>query len=203
LNNHTPPQPDDTTIAVLILDRDEAGLRALLEVHGPRVKGWLNQRFAELLGPDEIDAVLNVAAFNAWRRIVQFDDARGSLGGWFLRIAHNAAVDCLRQPGQQRLDTVEDPTEYADPWSEAEDFSDDPELQRLTEAVNDIIDKELPPRQREVMLADLAADGHADSERLAARLGITVAAVHTARSKAHKRIREELAKRGLAPARKE
>lgn len=201
--NQTPQQLDDTTIALLIMERNERGLRALLEVHGPKVKGSLRKAYRDVLAPDELDEILNQAAFNAWRRIDQFDDARGTLGAWFLAIARNAAVDYLRHGDRAGLDLVEDPSQHIDPWSVAEDFSDDPALRRLAKVVNEIIEHGLSPQQREVILADMAADGQADNERLADRLQTSVAAVHTARSKAHKRISEELAKRGLAPTRKE
>ncbi len=203
MNDPAPQQLDDTTIAVLIMDRDEEGLRSLLEAHGPAIKGALRKTYRDVLAPDEIEEVLNQAAFHAWRKISQFDDTRGTLGAWFLAIARNAAIDYLRQADRQRLDLVEDPSEHVDPWSVAEDFSDNPELQKLTEALNDIIDHVLSPQQREVVLADMAANGQADNERLADRLETSVAAVHTARSKAHRRISGELARRGLAPARKE
>lgn len=202
MNDPTPPTADDD-IALLMMEREEAGLRALLQVHGPAVKGSLRRTYRAVLSPEELEEVFNQAAANAWRNIGQFDDARGTLGAWFLAIARNAAIDYIRQGERQAVVLVEDPSEYVDPWSVAEDFSDDPVLKEIIEAVDHIVYHVLSPQQREVILADMAADGQANNERLADRLGTSVAAVHTARSKAHKRISEELVRRGLAPVRKE
>ncbi len=202
MNENTPQQPDDATIALLIME-DGENLRVLLEVHGPAVKGSLRKTYRGILSQDELEEVLNQAAVKVWRKIAQFDDTLGTLGAWFLTIARNVAKDYLRQADRQGLELLEDPSEHVDPWSVTESFSDDPGVRKLTEAVDEIIEQTLSPQQREIILADMAADGQADNARLADRLQTSVATVHASRSKAHKRIREELANRGLAPTVKE
>ena len=181
-----------------MMEGNEGGLRALLAAHGPKAMGYLKRAFAEQIPADELEAVLWTAAYKAWKGIGSFDDRKASLGTWFVAIAKNAAIDYLRQRPVEDVTLLDDPAEFADPWTGDVPDEEAPKQKKLRKALDELLAK-LPRLQREVMVADLAADGAADSHLLAERLESTVPAIQTARSKARKTLRNELARRGLAP----
>lgn len=191
-------RPDDTTIVLLIMEKDEDGLRALLKAHGAKAMGFLRRRFADQIRADELEDVVWIAAHKAWKGIEQYDDRKASLGTWFVAIARNAAIDYLRGRSTEEAEPLADPAEFADPWTAEADAEETPKQRKLRKTLDELLAR-LPRLQGEVMLADLAANGAADSHRLAARLGSTVPAIQTARSKARRTLRDELTRRGFAP----
>ena len=192
------PPVDDETLVLLIMERDEEGLRRLIAAHGPKVLGWLVKKYRGILSRDDCLSILHEAAAKVWTKIDGFDDSRSSLGAWFLAIARNAAIDFLRGHGGQPVEVREDLTGFLDPNSEEDE--PDSELAKVARALDDIIEHRLSPQQRHIIRADLASGDTADGVWLAEQLQTTTAAIHTARNKAHKTIREELTKRGLAPS---
>jgi RNA polymerase sigma factor (sigma-70 family) len=195
------PHADDETVVLLIMERDEEGLRRLIAAHGPKVFGWLAKKYRGILARDDCMSILHEAAAKVWTKIEKFDDSRSSLGSWFLAIAQNTAIDFLRGPGGQPLEVVEDPSGFIDPNSEEDE--PDSEAASAARALDDIIEHKLSPQQQRIIRADLASGDTADGVWLAGQLGTSTASIHTARNKAHKTIREEFTKRGLAPSKGE
>ena len=199
-NEQSPLLEDDDDIVLAIMDGQEQGIRALLERHGPKVKGYLNTKYGPLLGQDELEFILHGAVAAAWEKIDHFDESKGELGGWFFTIARNQAIDYFRRADRQITETVEDFEASPPLWIDSKDQDDRPALSpKLKEALDYTIENALSPQQKEVIYADMAAGGQADNSLLATKLGTSVSAVHTARSKAHKKIGNALRDRRLDP----
>jgi DNA-directed RNA polymerase specialized sigma24 family protein len=184
----------DVDIVLMMADRDKEGLRLFLKRYGGRLKGFLVKRYAAVLQPGELEEALNNAAFNVWRFADRYDEGRGSLGSWSIRIAQRAAQSIIRREIGYRAKNLEYDPSYdpaGDPPDEREagscDRSDDPRLKVLHEAI-----EALPPLQKAIIQADLAAGGGlADAGRLAAIHGTSKNAIYVSRFKAREALQRE------------
>lgn len=180
----------DSEIITLLRRQAEEGVQHLLQVHGPRVKWLLKDRFGDMLAEPDLAAVLNEATFKVFQTIQAFDSSRGTLRGWFWRIAANTARDLLR--GELRhahQDLKHDPGEDA---REPACLEDEPRASRR--AITDLQEaiKSLPHLQRKVIEADLASGDIASAAWLARRYSTTEASVYKARSRARDNLRKAL-----------
>lgn len=143
------------------------------------MSAYLTKSFGTVLGPAEIENALSDAAYNAWRFAARFDSDRGTLKAWFLKIAHRAAQNVLRSKKSERhADLPEEVSDDRLAYEEKEALPDST-LALLRKAI-----EMLPPLQRAIIEADLAAQGQADSERLANRHETTVNSIYVSRNKA-------------------
>lgn len=195
-------QPDDLTLALQIMEGDRNGLRMLIRVHGPRVKGFLRKRFGDVLDDSELDEAFCRTVEKVWRYAARFDDRKGTLASWLIRIARNCAVSILgreqeRDEHEREYDPKYDPADDPSLSRVAEELADDHRGdQRLMKDLEDAI-RRLPPLQQAIVRADLACpDGKADSQRLADQHGSTKNSIEVSRNKARATIEAELVKRG-------
>jgi len=195
-----PKAPDMDTVA-LLKQRDQNGLRQLLETYGPKVKWYLRAEFKKSLDDAGVQDALNQAAFRAWRFIDSFDPSKGTLRGWFYKIARNAALKILQQQNAERAHVqVED-------WDLAsflalhtpEDHEPTPRHKRFLKDLWNCIGK-LSPLQKGIILADLKAGGDvADAGDLAAAFHTSKNSIYASRSLARKALREGLILLGHVP----
>ncbi len=184
----------DVDIVLMMMEHDEEGLRLFLKRYGGRLKGFLVKYYAGVLQPGELDEALSTAAFNIWRFADRYDEGKGSLASWCIRIAQRAAQSIVRREFGYRGKNLEydpsyDPAGDLPGKQEAEpsDRSDDPRLKVLHAAID-----ALPPLQKAIIQADLAAgDGLADAGRLAAIHGTSKNAIYVSRFKAREALRRQ------------
>ena len=191
----------DSDIALMMREGAPEGARWLLQKYGGQVKAGLRCEFRHILADPEIDEALNTGALKTFRAARQYDESRGSLRGWFYKIARNAARDILR--GEQRHQAV--PLEF-DPPSHVEveaqeDEHGPPEHNKLSHDLKEAV-AALPPLQRAIIEADLASGGTADAKRLAQAHGTTVNTIYVSRSHAMRKLREEMQRRGYQTPRR-
>ena len=93
-------QVDDEDLALQMMEGDQDALRAAIKAYGPKVKGYLRKQFGDQLDQSERDYVFQQSLINFWERIRTYDTNKGSLRGWWIRIARNAAIDHIR--GEKR-----------------------------------------------------------------------------------------------------
>lgn len=188
------PSPGDAEIVRLLRERDAAGLRLLLAVHGAITRTCLRKTFGDALSDMEIDDVMNKAAYNAWRAADSFDPAKGSLRAWFLVIARNAGRGVVR--GQQRrgFETRGDALEAV---ATTDEIPSTPPVGFLA-AVRECIEA-LPRMQRHIIKADLRSGDVASAEELAKSLRTTKNSIYASRSMARQALKRRLLARGYVP----
>lgn len=178
------------------MEGQNEALRALLVLYGGRVKNVLRGRYRSVLQDQEIDLALSNALIKVWRHARSINLERGSLGGWFLRIAQRCAIDILgRKLGSRETALALEPD--ADPAGECEE--DDEELDgRTRKRLQDLdaVIEGLGPLQKAIIKADLAHGGQADNARLAAQHGTSVNSIYVSRNKAHEAVRKGMQQRG-------
>jgi len=193
----------DVDIVLMMLDGNEEGLRLLLTRYGGRLKGYLVKYYAGILQQGELGEAFNAAIFNIWRFADRYDEGKGSLASWCIRIAQRAAQSIVRREFGYREKNLEYDASY-DPAGdlpdeqvmETSDRPDDPRLECLHRAI-----EALPPLQKAIIQADLAAgDGLADAGRLAAIHGTSKNAIYVSRHKALEALKKQAERSNSRPA---
>ena len=180
--------------------RSESDLTNLLREHGPAVRGLLVKRFLGLLREADLEDILVIALHRVWHHRERYDAARGSLRAWFYRIADHAAQDLLKHGWQKSRQLEVVPDEYF--WQQMQSPAPqkrEPAVHPATrELVHDVMN-ELPEVQRRILWADaLCPDGGpANSEWLAAELGIPTGTVRVYRKRGLDKLRALLSARGI------
>lgn len=84
---------NEHSIVQLISDRDEQGMRLLLQAYGALIRyvagPFLNDK-------DDIEDCLQETAQKAWDRIESFDASKGSFRSWLTAVARNTAMNMRR-----------------------------------------------------------------------------------------------------------
>ena len=83
---------DDSQLVQLIREGDDLAVRFVLQLHGPRIQGYLRKRFPSFDDQHVHDVLVDAVL----RLVATFDAERGAVGPWLLLLAHRAAVDSLR-----------------------------------------------------------------------------------------------------------
>lgn len=187
-------RPDrDAQTAQLLRSGDPDALRRLLADHGGTVLGRLKRDFDKVLDQQEIEDALSRASLRVWRAGKSYDPTRGSLAAWLYVISRNCARRVLqlkrRDAGYAYLDELDSSVAVAPSLADADDA--EVPVDRLAADVSFCIES-LPPQQRAVLLADLAAGGAADTEVLADQLGTSRNSIYVSRNNGRKALRAAL-----------
>lgn len=195
------PTVGDSDIVLMMAMQDREGLRLLIEQYGGRLKAFLYKRFGGVLQEGELAEALNVAFYNIWRFADRYDESKGTLASWCIRIAQNAAKDIIRRETKYRdknleYDPAHDPADphEGDATGPADD-AEDAKLDHLRQAI-----QKLPPLQKAIIEADLAAGGLADAGRLAVIHGTSINSIYVSRAKARETLRKQVEQLSRQPA---
>jgi len=175
----TPPsQNRDHASIGRLLARDADGLRHLAEDHGPRTLAALRSTFGATLPASEIEDVFTSALMRLWEHPAAFDPGQGTLRAWLFVVARNLALTAVRRHQRERRNlSIEDFDQLVAGLANTRGEQD--RLRRVADLHGCLT--ELPPLQRAVLQADLAAHGAARAPDLARRLDTTVQAIYAAR----------------------
>jgi RNA polymerase sigma-70 factor (ECF subfamily) len=103
--------------------------------------------------PSDADDIAQEAFVRAWRYAASFDERRGSVAAWLLRVTRNVALDHLRARGRRAEPVGELPTDLlADPDDFAEDVADTVGRRDDAARVAGLM-RSLPDAQREALVA--------------------------------------------------
>ena len=186
-------QIDDEELALRMMEGDESALIMALKTFGPKVRGFLRRQFGNQLDDSERDYVFQTALVKFWKGISTYDTTKGSLRGWWIRIARNTAIDHIR--GEKRYRVKYKAEELGDPADDNHDECGDVELpadskeEKRLELIHDFIHNRLEGIEKAVALNCFAIGGDPDIVRLAAKLGKTRSYVDTVKSKVKKKIK--------------
>lgn len=184
----------DAELGRLLPLPDGSGLRRLLREHGSTVERGLQLRFGKMLTDNEIEEVMSVAIYRAWRSAHGYEPAKGGVGEWFFVIAKRAVAEVMRR--RQRGDHVVTDAEL-DRLPEPERLIPRPQPSFL-EALRECV-ASLPGKQRRIIEADLRCGDVADASELAAELATSKESIYVLRCVARKTLRKALVARGCAP----
>ncbi len=189
---------DDELLAIRMMDGDEEALRAFLRKYGGRVRGWLRKKYGSVLQDGEIGEAFDAATMKIWENAGKFDSSRGSMGGWFLRIAQREAQTIISREieyhaAHATLTPEMDPAGACPPDEEPEEK--DKKTDKRVEDLRQVIDT-LPTMQKAIIEADMAAGEPANAGRLATELGTSKNSIYVSRNKAHETIRKAMQQRG-------
>jgi len=195
----------DSDVALMMAEGDQNGLRLFLEKHGGRIKAFLVKRYASILQDGELAEAFNTAMYNIWRFAERYDEGKGSLPSWCIRIAQRAAQSVIRRELKYRSKNLEYDATY-DPAGDPPDeevqgmpnYVDNSRLEDLRRAI-----ETLPALQKAIIRADLAAgDGVADAGRLAEIHGTSKNAIYVSRHKAREHLKKQVGWSDRRPASK-
>lgn len=103
--------------------------------------------------PGDAEDVAQEAFVRAWRYAASFDERRGSVAPWLLRVTRNVALDHLRARGRRAEPVGELPTDLlADPDDLAEDVADAVGRHDDAARVAGVM-RSLPDAQRQALVA--------------------------------------------------
>lgn len=187
------PDPDDEIIR-LMRDRQNIGLRTLLERYGGVTRRALRKTLGNALDDAEIDEAMSTASYNAWRAIDTYERGKGTLRAWFFVIARNAGRAILRTRQGRRWEPRSDAiaTARADmPRAFFDEAEPDARQSAFLRALRASIAR-LPRLQRKVIEADLRSGDVADAEQLASELRTSKNSIYVSRNNARKKLRNLL-----------
>jgi RNA polymerase sigma factor (sigma-70 family) len=161
----------------------------MLTDHGNGVRWTLRKEFSKVLDELQIDDAINQATLRVWRSAHRFDPSRGTLRAWFYAVARNCAKRVLERRRRDEVRYVDDLDSAAERIV-GEEYTA-PQQLRFAHDLRRCIDR-LPPQQRAVILADLAAGGTATTEDLASELRTTRNSIYVSRTNARKSLRVAL-----------
>jgi RNA polymerase sigma-70 factor (ECF subfamily) len=184
-----PPREDDDLVAA-VQGGDRSAFSELVERHQQQL--WLVCR--QYVGSDEADSATQDTLLKAWTAIGSFD-GRAALSTWLVRIAINTCLDRLRRRRRRGAhQAVDDRSpEGASPLERLPDGAAGPEDRSMQRQAVDrlaALERDLPPRQREVFRLRFYAE--LELEEIAASLGVHVGTVKTQLHRAVHRLRREL-----------
>jgi DNA-directed RNA polymerase specialized sigma24 family protein len=195
----------DAEIVKKLKASDEAGLRALLEIHGQAVLDILTKKHGYHVAAD----AMNRAAMIIWLEMsAKYKDGEGTLRGWFLQIAHRKAIDIRRGEKLEKfveldLEKDYDPTKCDDKAYQEEKAENLQKREQRNSETRRIV-SELPRVQRIVTECDRdSAHDIAEVDIIRKALGNPNASngsIDTARCKARATIRAEITRLGYDPA---
>lgn len=188
------PTQTEMDLALNIACGDEDALRVYIAQYGPKVMGFLRRRYPTIWEDAWQETLIRLV-----NKINRFDPDKGSLRSWSIKLAQNRARSILRaekkHPSAEAHEDIE--RDQRRPPQEEQSPKQRKQAERRAEQIREAINT-LPPKDRRVIEADLAhPDGKAPAGELADVWDTTENAIHQARSRAKKRLREELERRGI------
>jgi len=183
---------EDLEIVFKIMDKEEEGLRLLLECHGGKVNSYLKKKFSNILSDIEINEALYEAARKVWDKIESYDEDKGKLGAWFLIIARNCANDIISRESKFEATELTESSIVVDGIPLEISKTESKKITKLKKELKNAI-KELPLTQKSIIEADLIAEnGKASATRLAEIHGTTAGSIRGSRHKAIKNLEKKL-----------
>jgi len=193
----------DSDLALMMSMGNEDGLRLLIRRYGGGMKAYLQKHFSDTLQEGERAEALSTAIDKIWRFAGSYDESKGKLSSWCIRITQRVAQDILKRETKYRSKNLEyDPTydPAGDPSEDTmavEDLKDDPRLEILYQAI-----EMLPTLQKAIIKADLAADGEANAQRLAEIHNTSKGSIYVSRNKAREKLKELVEQLNRQPVKK-
>lgn len=165
----------------LLLERDEAGMDALLQQYSPLMRYVISPI---LPNAQDREDCLSECAMRVWEKISLFDPARGSWTAWLTALARNAALNRARRAHADSVEALDEETVSPDPTPEEQVLQ-----QERQEAVRRAIEG-LDPQERALFYRKYYY--RQPTAQIAAELGLTQRAVEGRLYRLRQRLRNQL-----------
>jgi RNA polymerase sigma-70 factor (ECF subfamily) len=182
----------DTSLS--LLDRLDAGdpdaWRRLVALYTPLLHSWLRRAG---LQPADVDDLTQNALAVVLRKLPDYrhNGHRGAFRTWLRRILDNVLREALRRDGRRPAGGAEFLAQLEDPASELNRHWDAEHEQHVLRGLLDLIRDEFSPSTWQAFYRTTVEE--LPAARVAAELGLSVNAVHIARSRCLARLRREAA----------
>ncbi|MBI4287939.1 MAG: sigma-70 family RNA polymerase sigma factor [Chloroflexi bacterium] len=164
------------------LSRKQSAVERLFETHFERVARYIVVRIGNMNDAEDLASEVFVRAL---RTVDTYKETGAPMEAWLFKIAHNIAVDYLRQKGRRPAVPLEDTLPVAAKDNPGEEAERKQEVEELNRAV-----AQLSESQRQVLALRFGSE--MTSEEAAQVLGKKPGAVREMQSAAIKRLRELL-----------
>ncbi|MCX2727774.1 sigma-70 family RNA polymerase sigma factor [Thermomicrobium sp. 4228-Ro] len=156
----------------------EGDIRAFELLYDRYARPVFSLAFRMLGDPGEAEELLQETFVRLWQQAARYDAHRGSFGSWLMSIAHNLAVDALRQRSRrpQRADFVDLATFPFHDIDERATALEAAEVSELRDRVRRAL-AQLPEPQRQVI--ELAYFGGLTHSEIATVLGEPIGTIKT------------------------
>jgi RNA polymerase sigma factor (sigma-70 family) len=184
-------------LALRLKQGDSAALEEVLRALGPRIGSGLKKRHSTL-SPEDLEDVLAVACHRLWQSRLHYDPKKGSLAGWFFRIADRVAIDLLRKVGR-RVECLMESERLAQQPTPSPVEKMEPAFGWLAELGQILV--KLSPRDHRIISEYALAGGAGPwAADLAGELGIPAGSIRVRCHRIKEKIRKEFRSRGLVEA---
>jgi RNA polymerase sigma-70 factor (ECF subfamily) len=200
------PDASDTSAWLIVRVRDLQDDRAwglFWQRYEPRIRAWA---IACGLGRDEVEEITSIVSAKLVKEMPRFDyDARQSFRGWLRSVVRNAVHDFWRDKNRRPADVGVGGSDARQRLDEIEG----PQSESLVEELNSGLEERRQVEQQAVARVQTrveartwqafwqtAVEGRKGSD-VAHDLGLSVAAVHVARGRVARMLRDELADLGI------
>ncbi len=156
----------------------EGDLRAFELLYDRYARPVFSLAFRMLGDPGEAEELLQETFVRLWQQAGRYDARRGSFGSWLMSIAHNLAVDALRQRSRrpQRADFVDLATLPLQDIDERATALEAAEVSELRDRVRRALAQLPEPQRQAIELAYFAGLTHSE---IAAVLGEPIGTIKT------------------------
>ncbi|PCJ63663.1 MAG: hypothetical protein COA73_05145 [Candidatus Hydrogenedentota bacterium] len=190
---------DDEDIALRLLYGEEEGIDELIKAYGRRVANVLKAKYPDIPEEDRLIA-LRHAAYKAVRATDKYDSTQGSMAAWFTVIADRCVIDMLRQGKTDFQKNIDDFVDLIADDNAPIPFSGEVEKSEIApELIKALMDSvhELTEQLKNVAVADLEANGKANTADLAERLGLAQSTIRKYRERYRKELFSSIKKKGF------
>lgn len=164
------------------LARKQAAVERLFETHFERVARYISIRIGNMNDAEDLASEVFVRAL---KTVDTYKETGAPMEAWLFRIAHNIAVDYLRQKGRRPAVPLDETLPLAARDNPGEDVERDQEVEELKKAV-----AQLSEAQKQVLALRFGSE--MTSEEAAKVMGKKPGAVREMQSAAIKKLRELL-----------
>jgi len=164
------------------LARKQAAVERLFETHFERVARYIAIRIGNMSDAEDLASEVFVRAL---KTVDTYKETGAPMEAWLFRIAHNIAIDYLRQKGRRPAVPLDETLPLAARDNPTEDVERDQEVEELKKAV-----AQLTEAQKQVLALRFGSE--MTSEETAEVMGKKPGAVREMQSAAIKKLRELL-----------
>ena len=135
-----PSAQEDTDLAKLTKNHDEAAFRRLFDKH----YNWVYSKTYRMLSNHQDSEEVSLDIFvKVWQKIEKWDTNQGSFQSWLNVVAKNTIIDAIRKKERIRESLLSMEDEADVPLSEYEDGKPTPDKQLESQEVQEIVEQAL------------------------------------------------------------